>query len=718
MNEIKQINKALWEYESSITYRVITCISALYSSILTLWGIEWPTESLFILSLILLGSIFSYYFSKKKYIFIKILISLFMILSLVNFFENFMTSPLGPAAPVALLLCWLQAFHSFDLPSSRDLKYSLIVSFILTTVTSFFVSSISYIIFAGFFLIIFAISNYYSNNSLANNIFHKKDNEQKENLFLPATVYSLVTIILGTCIGSIFFICLPRIAVKNVNMYSFDFFRKLNFLNQKETKTSSSASSAGALKKIVTPANGYFGFGESMDLNFRGTLSDEVVMRVKASYPSYYRGGVFTEYDGYKWHIKNTNEEPIEMNAMDNIIYTNFYPQDPKTQNIQTFNIEKDMSNIVYTANFCTMLYFPGNQLYMGYHREIFSPYVLEKGMSYTCISTRPKISRMAFQYKKRRKRSKEILREERYQRIYECLELPQLSERLIEYSTKFNGYEDDFEKALAICEDLKNNYTYDINVEKFPENAETTDYFLFESKKGFCEHFATAMVVLCRLNGIPCRLITGFTQGELNPFSGVYEIKESDAHSWVEIMTKYGIVELDPTPSYSSEITISEKTNNIDYILEALSKNIKKIIISKNFKITLYIISIIIFAVIIYQIIKNQDKIKININRKKRENINIETKKKISSEGKKIFKYLNKINIYKQDGQTINEFIENSRVLDDFKNELKEYFKIYQKLRYSSEILEKDLEYASEKSKNIINKIKKQGRKLCLNQN
>ena len=104
MNEIKQINKALWEYESSITYRVITCISALYSSILTLWGIEWPTESLFILSLILLGSIFSYYFSKKKYIFIKILISLFMILSLVNFFFFFFTSHLGPAALVSLLL--------------------------------------------------------------------------------------------------------------------------------------------------------------------------------------------------------------------------------------------------------------------------------------------------------------------------------------------------------------------------------------------------------------------------------------------------------------------------------------------------------------------------------------------------------------------------------------------------------------------------------------
>ena len=190
MNEIKQIRQALWEYESSIQYRVITCITALYSSILTLWAIEWPTESLLILGLILIGSIFSYYFSKNKYIIIKILISFFMIFSLINFFENFLKSPLGPAAPVALLLCWLQAFHSFDLPSSRDLKYSLIVSFILTTVSSFFVSSTSYIIFAGIFLIIFAISNFYSNNSLSDNIFkNKKEKKEKENIFLHATIY-------------------------------------------------------------------------------------------------------------------------------------------------------------------------------------------------------------------------------------------------------------------------------------------------------------------------------------------------------------------------------------------------------------------------------------------------------------------------------------------------------------------------------------------------
>lgn len=716
MNEIKQISKALWEYESSVPYRIITCISAIFSSILTLWAIEWPAESLLIISLILVGSIFSFYFSKNKYIIVKIIISIFMIISLLNFFENFMTSPLGPAAPVALLLLWLQSLHSFDLPSSRDLKYSLVVSFILTTVGSFFIASTTYIIFAGIFLIVFAISNFYSNDSLSNNIFKKKD--QKENIFLPAFVYSTVTIILGIIIGSIFFILLPRFTVRNVNIYNFAIFKNLNFINKRQESQSTSSSknsSANTLKKIVAPVNGYFGFGESMDLNMRGTLSDEIVIKVKASYPSYYRGGVFTEYDGNKWYIKDP-ENPIEMKGLDNAIFTNFYPEDEKTQNIQTFNIEKDMSNIVYTANFCSTLYFPGNELYMGHHREIFSPYVLEKGMNYTCISTRPKIAKMAFKYKEQKSIGREKIQTEYYNKIDECLQLPEekLSERLIEYSNKFLIYKDDFKKALAICEDLKNNYAYDLNVEKFPENAETADYFLFESKKGFCEHFATAMIVLCRLNGIPCRLVTGFTQGEFNPFSGVYEIKESDAHSWVEIITKYGVIELDPTPNYSSEITISNRTN-IEYLLETISKNIEKITKSIVFKVIIYTIITILLIFTIFYIYKNRENINTIINRKKRENIKIETRKKISAEAKNIFKYLSKINIYKQEGQTINEFIENCKVLDDFKYDLKEYFKTYQHLRYSSQILQEDIESASTKSKDIINKIKKYGRKLCL---
>ena len=148
---------------------------------------------------------------------------------------------------------------------------------------------------------------------------------------------------------------------------------------------------------------------------------------------------------------------------------------------------------------------------------------------------------------------------------------------------------------------------------------------------------------------------------------------------------------------------------------MKTISKNIEIITKSIVFKVIIYTIITILLIFTIFYIYNNRENINTIINRKKRENIKIETRKKISSEAKNIFKYLSKINIYKQEGQTINEFIENCKVLDDFKYDLKEYFKTYQHLRYSSQILQEDIESASTKSKDIINKIKKYGRKLCL---
>jgi transglutaminase-like putative cysteine protease len=76
-------------------------------------------------------------------------------------------------------------------------------------------------------------------------------------------------------------------------------------------------------------------------------------------------------------------------------------------------------------------------------------------------------------------------------------------------------------------------------------------DYFLFESREGYCTYYASAMVVLLRLNGIPARIAAGFAQGDYDPTLGAYRVSESDAHSWVEAyFPPYGWVEFEPTAS------------------------------------------------------------------------------------------------------------------------------------------------------------------------
>ena len=74
-------------------------------------------------------------------------------------------------------------------------------------------------------------------------------------------------------------------------------------------------------------------------------------------------------------------------------------------------------------------------------------------------------------------------------------------------------------------------------------------DEFLFDSRRGFCEHYAAAYVVLMRAAGVPARVVTGYQGGEINPVDNYLTIRQSDAHAWAEIWQEgQGWIRVDPT--------------------------------------------------------------------------------------------------------------------------------------------------------------------------
>lgn len=74
-------------------------------------------------------------------------------------------------------------------------------------------------------------------------------------------------------------------------------------------------------------------------------------------------------------------------------------------------------------------------------------------------------------------------------------------------------------------------------------------DDFLFNSKRGFCEHYASSFAYLMRAAGIPARIVTGYQGGETNPVGQYLIVRQSDAHAWVEVWLQgQGWVRLDPT--------------------------------------------------------------------------------------------------------------------------------------------------------------------------
>lgn len=81
------------------------------------------------------------------------------------------------------------------------------------------------------------------------------------------------------------------------------------------------------------------------------------------------------------------------------------------------------------------------------------------------------------------------------------------------------------------------------------PLGRDPVDDFLFHTRAGFCEHYASAFTFLMRAAGIPARVVTGYQGGELNPVGDYLVVRESDAHAWSEVwLTSAGWVRVDPT--------------------------------------------------------------------------------------------------------------------------------------------------------------------------
>jgi transglutaminase-like putative cysteine protease len=107
------------------------------------------------------------------------------------------------------------------------------------------------------------------------------------------------------------------------------------------------------------------------------------------------------------------------------------------------------------------------------------------------------------------------------------------------------------YDKAKAIETYLRNpdNYTYSLTVSLPPPGVDPLEYFLFTSKKGYCEYFATAMADMLRLLEIPTRLVNGYGPGTPDNRTGVYIVRADDAHTWVEsYFPGYGWITFEPT--------------------------------------------------------------------------------------------------------------------------------------------------------------------------
>ena len=131
----------------------------------------------------------------------------------------------------------------------------------------------------------------------------------------------------------------------------------------------------------------------------------------------------------------------------------------------------------------------------------------------------------------------------------------PRMRELVAEWQPASRSPEQVVEQALNHFRD--NPFYYTLEPPGLGRNP--VDEFLFESRRGFCEHYAAAFVTLMRLAGIPSRIVTGYQGGELNPVGNYLIVRHSDAHAWSELWLEgRGWVRVDPTAAVAPERILS----------------------------------------------------------------------------------------------------------------------------------------------------------------
>ncbi|HRI38299.1 MAG TPA: DUF3488 and transglutaminase-like domain-containing protein, partial [Nitrospira sp.] len=134
---------------------------------------------------------------------------------------------------------------------------------------------------------------------------------------------------------------------------------------------------------------------------------------------------------------------------------------------------------------------------------------------------------------------------------VRQYLQLPFQSDRIKTLAGEVTGRQQGpYEKATAIQAYLTRHFRYSLDA-PLAEQQQPLEEFLFVRKTGYCEHYATAMVIMLRTVGVPARLVTGFMATEWNEYGHYYVVRQQDAHAWVEVYLPHsGWIRMDPTPT------------------------------------------------------------------------------------------------------------------------------------------------------------------------
>jgi transglutaminase-like putative cysteine protease len=323
--------------------------------------------------------------------------------------------------------------------------------------------------------------------------------------------------------------------------------------------------SAGYLGRASFSPSLMSGFTENVELGQIGEIkkNSAVVMRVQTGKPVAYdrlrwRGIALTTFDGRRWSSLERNAQRLQPGD-DGWIHAADSPQktdSPKLGMIYTIYLEPLATDAIFVPGKVISLKgnFNGDNgnsftairrtyIFRDSTDTLLNPFHNYTAIRYAGFSLLPPLNAANL---------RAAPTEYSSNIVSTYLQLPRdLDPRIPELAKQITkNARTPFDKALTIENYLRSRFTYTLNLTGKPGD-DPLAHFLFETRAGHCEYFASAMAIMLRTLGIPSREVNGFLPGEYNDLGGDYIVRASDAHSWVEVYFP-GVdwQTFDPTPA------------------------------------------------------------------------------------------------------------------------------------------------------------------------
>jgi len=275
------------------------------------------------------------------------------------------------------------------------------------------------------------------------------------------------------------------------------------------------------------------GFSKNIDMESSNvTLDNSIVMRVKvdkrSSHSIYITGMHYIYFDGRRWRT-----ELAVKKVFPDLV--NYFGDKGRGAYEETIYLEPTGTDVLFGMDKFVGVH--GEFLYLKQNimGDFFTDSIYYKTIKYDAVSVVQKIPVNI---------NTEGNIPDEIKKYY--LALPAMSDEFTNLCKRLTSGKNEYGKVQSIIQYLNSHCDYSLT-----PDASSIEDFVINGRKGYCKHFATALVLMLRESGVPARLVSGFVTSEWNPTGNYFIVRAKDAHVWTEVyFPGYGWVRFDPTPS------------------------------------------------------------------------------------------------------------------------------------------------------------------------